>query len=150
MLFPIWGQFLDHDIALTSFADTEPVPIPVPKCDKYFDKECTGTQELPFMRSAFDPNQALRTQINLNTAWIDGSQIYGSSKSDADALRTFSKGKLLTSDNNLLPKDDDGFYISGDIRTNENIGLTVLHIIFLREHNRICTIISTRHPELTD
>lgn len=70
------------------------------------------------MRSAFDLNQALRTQINLNTAWIDGSQIYGSSKSDSDALRTFSKGKLLTSENNLLPKDENGFYISGDIRTN--------------------------------
>jgi hypothetical protein len=118
MMFPIWGQFLDHDIDLTSFADTEPVPIPVPLCDRFFDPDCTGNQELPFMRSAFDPNQALRTQINLNTAWIDGSQIYGSSKSDSDALRTFSKGKLLTSENNLLPKDENGFYISGDIRTN--------------------------------
>ena len=122
----------------------------VPKCDKFFDPDCTGTQSLPFMRSAFDPNQALRTQINLITAWIDGSQIYGSTKADADALRSFTKGKLLTSSKNMLPKDDNGFYISGDIRTNENIGLTALQTIFLREHNRICNIISSMHPNLSD
>lgn len=54
------------------------------------DKTCTGIQQIPLKRSAYDPNQSIRTQINVNTAWVDGSQIYGSSKTIADSLRTFS------------------------------------------------------------
>ena len=54
------------------------------------DKSCTGIQQIPIRRSAYDSSQAVRTQINVNTAWVDGSQIYGSSKTVADNLRSFS------------------------------------------------------------
>ena len=97
MLFALWGQFVEHDISSTQPGSTESVPIPVPRCDQYFDKDCTGTQQISFKRSAFDPTKNVRTEINLNTAWLDGSQIYGSDKATADKLRSFEKGKLLTS-----------------------------------------------------
>ncbi len=132
MLFPIWGQFVEHDIALTKSASTESIPIAVPKCDQWFDKTCTDTQTIPVRRSAFDPNQAVRTQINLNTAWLDGSQIYGSSTATANSLRSFTGGMLLTSTGDLLPKDSSGNFIAGDVRVNENIGLIALHTIFMR------------------
>lgn len=118
MLFPIWGQFVEHDISLTKSSTTESIPITIPKCDQWMDKTCTGTQQISMKRSAFDPNQAVRSQINLNTAWLDGSQIYGSSKTTTDSLRSFSQGKLLTSDGNLLPKSTSGFYLAGDVRAN--------------------------------
>jgi hypothetical protein len=122
----------------------------IPKCDQWFDKTCTGTQTIPMKRSAFDPNQAVRSQINLNTAWLDGGPIYGSSLSTSNSLRSFSKGKLLTSDGNLLPKDSSGNFVAGDARANENIGLTSLHTIFMREHNRLCDVIYAKNSSLTD
>lgn len=52
------------------------------------------------------------------TAWLDGSQIYGSSQTTADSLRTFEHGKLLTSEGNMPPKNARGFYFAGDVRIN--------------------------------
>ncbi len=90
---------------MTKSANTEDISIKVPKCDKWFDITCTGTQTIQAKRSAFDSNQAVRTQINLITAWLDGSQIYGSNTVTANQLRSFNGGMLLTSEGNLLPKD---------------------------------------------
>ncbi len=63
---------------------------------------------------------------------MDGSQIYGSSTATANSLRSFIQGKLITSDGNSLQKDASGKFMAGDVRVNENIGLTALHTIFLR------------------
>lgn len=90
----------------------------------------------------------MRTQINKNTAWLDGSQIYGSDKATAHKLRSFERGKLLTSSGNLLPRDGKGFFISGDSRVNENVGLTALHTLFMREHNRFCDQIAVKNKRV--
>ena len=39
---------------------------------------------------------------------------------------------------------------AGDIRANENIILTSLHTIFLREHNRMCDVIDEMNPGSSD
>ena len=52
MTFVIWGQFLDHDISLTEVG-TEEMPIPIPECDEFMDKNCDGTYSIPFNRSHF-------------------------------------------------------------------------------------------------
>src|SRR4030095_2194013 len=44
-----WGQFIDHDMALTPIAvPTETFNIPVPACDPQFDPNCTGTATISF------------------------------------------------------------------------------------------------------
>src|SRR6516165_4123169 len=78
-----WGQFIDHDIDLTSGgvgSQAQAANIPVPTGDPFFDPKNTGTQIINFMRSEFDPNTGTTTprqQINDITAWLDGSMVYG-------------------------------------------------------------------------
>lgn len=157
-----WGQFLDHDIDLSE-TGTESLPIPVPAGDPWFDPFGTGTIELPFTRSEFDPVLAPREQLNRLTAFIDASNVYGSSDDRALALRTLDgTGKLRTSAGDLLPYNDLGlpnaqpagldpglFFLAGDVRANEQIGLTAMHTLFVREHNRLCDALALSDPALT-
>ncbi len=153
-----WGQFLDHDITLTPEGHTEYEPVTLPNNEPLF------TEEMPFLRSEAMPGTGEdnpRQQINLITSWVDASNVYGSEVSRAAWLRTFQDGKLKTSAGNLLPYNttdgefgsavdpnapsmaapphaDDRHFVAGDVRANEQPGLTALHTIFMREHNRIC------------
>ena len=116
MLWGTWGQFLDHDITLTDDNSSEPLNIKVPRCDPFYDKKCTGKEEISIDRSEHDPTQEVRTNINQLTSWIDAGMVYGSTKVVNQGLRTFVDGKLKTSPDNLLPFDEDGEWIAGDIR----------------------------------
>ncbi|MCA9057374.1 MAG: peroxidase [Planctomycetaceae bacterium] len=170
-----WGQFIDHDIGLTPTAGTELLAIPVPTGDPYFDPAATGTQAIYTSRSIYDLDTGdsadnPREQVNTITAWIDGSMVYGSDQQRADALRTFSGGKLKMSADGMLPLNneenfpdgtlamandahrvaDDELFAAGDARANENIELTSLHTLFVREHNRLADQIAERQPELSD
>ncbi|MEM7768496.1 MAG: peroxidase family protein [Pseudomonadota bacterium] len=158
-----WGQFIDHDIGLTDGA-AEAADIPVPRGDVYFDPHGTGTQVIPFTRALFDPSTGTdspREQENEITAWIDGSMVYGSSVERAAALREGPDSPFLkTSPGNLLPKNVDGLsnatggrrdvtnlFLAGDIRANEQVGLTAMHTLFVREHNRLARKIQRRAPK---
>src|SRR3954453_17961171 len=95
-----WGQFLDHDIAPPpSPSPAEPFNVAVPAGDPSFDPAGTGTQSIPLNRSVSDPATGTgagdpRQQVNVVTAWLDGSQVYGSDTATAAALRTHSGGRL--------------------------------------------------------
>jgi peroxidase len=141
-----WGQFIDHDMDLTEgSAANAAFDIEVPTGDPFFDPFGTGTQTIGLNRAIFDPETGTTTpreQINEITAFLDGSQVYGSTEAVADSLRAFDgTGKLLTSsgDNGeiLLPTDSAGNFLAGDIRVNEQLGLISAHTLFVREHNRI-------------
>src|SRR5207244_3561528 len=164
-----WGQFLDHDLDLTQSASpAEPFNISVPTGDPSFDPFSTGTQIIPLNRSQYDSTTATsvdnpRQQTNSITAWIDGSVVYGSDATRAAALRTFVGGKLKTSDGNLLPFNtgglpnandahifaDNQLFLAGDVRANENIELTSLQTLFMREHNRLADAIAAADPTLS-
>jgi hypothetical protein len=89
-----------------------------------------------------------REQVNGITSFIDASNIYGSDDSTTDSLRTKSNGKLLVETlgtNDMLPKVK-GVEISGDVRAREMPGLTTMHTLFMREHNRLCDLIANDRP----
>lgn len=143
-----WGQFLDHDMDLTGPGDPpEKLSIPVAAGDAFFDPGGTGTQVIPFTRSVYAAGSVPRQQINQVTAWIDASNVYGSDDARAAELRTFSRGRLKMGRRKLLPFNVDGFpnnpstdpkfFLAGDVRSNEQNGLTAVHTLFVREHNRI-------------
>lgn len=140
-------------------------PILVPQGDMDFgsgtaqDGNC-----LHFRRSATTCDNPVhgsfsaREQINDLTSYIDGSMIYGSSATIAKAVRSFKDGllvegspvasggkatlPLLTIQQKrdelaaCVPADAD-CYLAGDVRVNEQVALTTVHTVWLREHNRI-------------
>ncbi len=159
-----WGQFIDHDIGVSPTPEgeeAEHLPIAVPADDPIFTQD-----SLSFTRSRkfgdTGENDIPREQFNHLTAWIDGSSVYGSTVARANYLRDFNTlGKLKTSTGNFLPYNTvdnevggeidpttpnmagaapflPPAFVAGDFRANEQTGLTAMHTLFVREHNRIC------------
>ncbi|MCB9838139.1 MAG: peroxiredoxin [Phycisphaeraceae bacterium] len=141
-----WGQFLDHDIDLTPEAGTEMALI-----DTTGDPDFLGTP-INFTRSVWDPATGVspanpRQQRNLITSFIDSSNVYGSDGVRNTALRELSGGRMATSAGNLLPYNTGGldnaqgagaasdYFLAGDVRSNEQAGLTSMHTLWVREHN---------------
>ena len=149
-----WGQFLDHDLDLTEAANPpEAFHIDISPGDPVFDPFQTGLMQIQLFRSVYDTSTGItnaRQQVNEITAWIDGSNVYGSDQETAKSLREFKNGRMRTSSGNLLPMDEFGFFQAGDIRANEQHGLTAMHTLFVREHNRIANRIQEKNPELSD
>lgn len=149
-LFWLWGQFLDHDIDL-SIPSNDPLSISVPKGDPTFDPAGEGGQTLTTHRSAaVDGVGGTRQQVNTISALIDGSNVYGSTAEQTDSLREFCGGRLRASENGYMPRTDNGSFVAGDVRANENIGLTAMHTLFMREHNRVADALAAENPTWSD
>jgi hypothetical protein len=168
----VWGQFIDHDMDLTPGGSGQLFNIPADPNDP----SQMGTQT--FERSSFDPHTGTsisnpRQQINAITSFLDLSQVYGSTKTVADALRTHIGGQLQTSPGNMLPYNNgtyfsvtqlaalnmandsqavtsDKLFATGDVRGNENVELTALQTLFVRNHNRIAAELQQEHPDWSD
>ncbi|CAL8111499.1 unnamed protein product [Orchesella dallaii] len=104
-----------------------------------------------------------REQLNQLTSWLDGSVVYGSTDSDLQALRMFTKGHLryshMSGRKSLLPRlvhppvDECVLssprlfcFAAGDGRVNEQPGLTTMHTIWMRQHNLIADKLSEINP----
>lgn len=112
-------------------------------------------EALKFRRTQPDLTNAAGAEVYQNEvcAWWDGSQIYGSDQRTQDLLRTdprrsgaFLPDGKLHLENGLLPVDSRGREVSGFTR-NWNVGLSVLHTLFAREHNGICDMLRQAHPD---
>ncbi|XP_037609748.1 eosinophil peroxidase-like isoform X2 [Sebastes umbrosus] len=115
-----------------------------------------------------------REQINALTAFLDLGQVYGSeeklalflrdNQSDSGLLRVNTEFKdngrellpfhplmvnmcatrrRVTNDSNAR---EVPCFIAGDVRVDENIGLTSIHTLFMREHNRVARALKRLNP----
>jgi heme peroxidase len=163
----VWGQFIDHNVGhrdengtaanipfdatdpLESFTNTLGV-IPFNRSAAAPGTGVTNT----------------RQHINTQTAFIDAEAVYGATDSRLDWMRAGTvdgnpdnnQAVFLTSPGNYLPRADargnastaptmavDGrllatpskAVIAGDVRANEQMALTAVQTLFMREHNRI-------------
>ncbi|WP_236976027.1 peroxidase family protein [Membranihabitans maritimus] len=176
----VWafGKFLEHEISYFETTSNDPLYVKVPRCDQFFDRNCSGDGNLTVHRISALPGTGVGTQVprnvaNQSTSWIDGSSIYGTTSEDAAWLRTNNEGKLKTSDGNFLPFNTSNgklngitdsnapkmdlkdparyrYFVTGDPRANQNLVLLSIYTLFVREHNRTCDEILLENPGLTD
>ncbi|KAK4208124.1 heme peroxidase, partial [Rhypophila decipiens] len=127
----------------------EKVNIPLQKDDKWI------TEHMSLHRTkadvTLDPSDIKCPGYkNANTAWWDGSQIYGSSEAMTKVLRgNDPDGKLVLDEHKMgtfLPRDNDGNPLTG-FNSNWWIGMEILHALFALEHNAICDALRKEYPD---
>lgn len=103
------------------------------------------------------------------TAFIDASTMYGSTPHNLRELRDNTDGLLrmhITPDNRtLLPQSKNIYdgcnrklemkrgrycFATGDERANENLHLTTMHLIWVRQHNNLATKLKDMNPNWDD
>ncbi|XP_064190296.1 peroxidasin isoform X1 [Anguilla rostrata] len=108
-----------------------------------------------------------REQINQLTSYIDASNVYGSSSHESEEIRDLAsqrgllrQGIVQRSGKPLLPfatgpptecmRDENESpipcFLAGDHRANEQLGLTAMHTLWFREHNRVATELLRLNP----
>lgn len=142
-LFVFFGQFIDHNLVATP-TTSQSLPIDVPSNDPSLSQS-----KLDFHRSerAIDTDGTQRP-VNSLSAILDLSAVYGVEVARNVALRVPGSCKLKVSNGNFMPFNEGRFfnapsssrefYLAGDHRANEHPMLTILHTVFLREHNSLC------------
>ncbi|XP_050073401.1 peroxidasin isoform X1 [Anopheles maculipalpis] len=120
------------------------------------------------MTSIFFGSVQPREQINQLTSFIDASQVYGYTETFAQELRNLTTEQGLLRDGPHFPNQKpllpfsaptDGMdcrrdldesqincFTAGDIRVNEQLGLTAMHIVWMREHNRLAEQLHRINP----
>ena len=93
------------------------------------------------------------TFLNEETHWWDASQLYGSTEKIHYLVRSFEHGRMRIEADGLLPLDPDprlhGIDLAG-FNNNWWAGLSILHTLFVREHNAICGRLQEAYPAWDD
>ncbi|MEY4354710.1 MAG: hypothetical protein RLZZ609_2951 [Cyanobacteriota bacterium] len=147
-----WIQFQTHD--WFSHGTNQPdrqIKVPVADGDPWEHQRPMGvdlTLDDPTRPS--DSDDQPRTFINKETHWWDASQIYGSTPEMVEKLRSHQDGKMRIEDNGFLPLDPQ---LGIDLVAFPGtwwVGLSMLHTLFVREHNSICLHLKAAYPNWGD
>ena len=166
-----WGQFLDHTLGLAE-GGTESANLAFDAADP-LEEFTNDFGAIEFTRDAAATGRSRqRQQVNTVSSYLDAWNVYGGSNARLEWLREgpvdgnlANNGPhlLLDADGNLPRRDERGdsssapsmdlmgrltgttdeAAVAGDVRANENIGLTAIHTLFAREHNRIVDLLPT-------
>ena len=156
LLAASWIQFMNHDwISHGDVADKSVITVPLQKGDPAAKRY--GKPALVFGETQADPTRgvggkepAATSFINEVTHWWDGSQIYGSDQATQDRLRSHDLGKMRLNLDGTLPIDPSVHVEDAAFVRNWWVGLSMLHTLFVREHNAICDMLHAAHPDDLD
>lgn len=159
LLAASWIQFMVHD--WVSHSDTEPgafLEVSLAENDPARHRYRQST--LVIGRTQVDPTYGgpsgkgkepvKATFLNEVTHWWDGSQIYGSDQVTQERLRSKEFGKMRLSPNGTLPVDPTTHVEEVGFVRNWWVGLSMLHTLFVREHNAICDMLHDAYPQWKD
>ena len=140
LLAAAWIQFQIHDWFLHN-TDECATPIKIPNLDN------KGTY-LKFQPTLRDSKGYT---INEATHWWDASMIYGSNFEQQKNVRSYNGGKLIAGRRPLSLKLDrrSGLPITGVVN-NWWIGLSLMHRIFIAEHNYLADTLAKEYPKWND
>ncbi|GBC06036.1 hypothetical protein RclHR1_06580008 [Rhizophagus clarus] len=158
-MMTFWADFITFDISFSQNVEpTDDFAILIPSDDvNYLSENTQGITQinqatLPFSRSY---NLASRGTVNLASAYVDGSILYGIDETRLNEVLRDPNNRckmLLTygesGDSALgyLPKDTNGNYIYGQNTVRgTNIFVDMIITVFLREHNRRCDNLTSIH-----
>lgn len=154
-----FGQFIDHDLSMTPFIHLNSsccgqhrsplcFNIDIPLYDPKF-RSCNSSC-MEFVRSVpvWDDVSSSMSQLNTRTSFLDADMLYGVGDKWARELRELDRGRLKVFAGKYLCPDVspemcfskhplEPCFRSGDLRVNEQVRLTVTHMLLMREHNRI-------------
>lgn len=150
LLSAAWIQFMNGDwINHGEISYVRMIDVPLSEDDPARSRYRQHT--LSVGRTQRDPTRgdeepAATSAINEVTHWWDGSQIYGSDQRTQLCLRSGTLGKMRVNEDGTLPVDHTGVEVTG-FRRNWWVGLSMLHTLFVLEHNTICDMLHTAHPD---
>lgn len=146
LLAAAWIQFETHD--WFSHGDNQPDrQIEVPGQQ---DEELLKIDRTLADHTRSDQQNDPPSFINYETHWWDASQIYGSNSERVNLLRSNTDGKLRIGDDGRLPLDESkGIDLVGNPGTWW-LGLSLLHTLFVKEHNLICDHLKRDNPTWSD
>ncbi|QQD24872.1 peroxidase [Venatoribacter cucullus] len=146
-----WIQFMTHDWFFHGENSAEnPIEVPLPAGDSM------GSGTLKVRRTQPDTTRIASeahlpdSYQNHVTHWWDGSQIYGSDLETSNSIREFQGGRLTVNADGTLPRE----FFSGLPKTgfvdNWWVGLSMLHQLFVKEHNAIAETLAASYPDKDD
>jgi hypothetical protein len=172
-----WGQLLDHTFGLAAGGGTNaPIAFnatdPLEEFTNDFGSISFGRDAIAPGSGATTPRQ----QTNTVSSYIDAWAVYGGTNSRIEWLRqgpvdgnlANNSALMLTTADGYLPRADargnaataptmqlpgpligapQTAIIAGDVRANENIALTAVQTLLVREHNRIVGLLPPQLPE---
>lgn len=159
MLAAVWIQFMNHDW-LSHGRNEDQRQHKVARADG----KTESIDETAVPKSGNFHKNFGRVSINQVTHWWDASQIYGSSLEEQKKLRHGENGKLRmevrgkhhmedllpldSSDEDLTTnnKQNVGREMTG-FRDNWWVGLSMLHTLFVKEHNAIADLLHARYAK---
>lgn len=154
MIAGVWIQFMNHDW-LTHGPNMVGNQYKIKGPDGV-EHVIDRTKDNPSVRSQYKEGYD-KVSANDSTHWWDASQIYGNNQKEQTVLRSFSRGKMRTetvNGNELLPKNpnlnpadnrqNNGYEATG-FRDNWWVGLSMLHTLFVKEHNAIAEAVMKKH-----
>jgi hypothetical protein len=152
VLAACWIQFQNHD--WFSHGDNSPTDY----LEVSLNPDDPWGEDVMTVRATAKPQQTADgtelppAYLNSVTHWWDGSQIYGSDEERCRELRTGSDG-MMRIDDGFLPEETDpgkqGIDLSG-FTDNYWAGLSMLHTLFVKEHNAIAAYLKGHHPTWDD
>ncbi|XP_055903868.1 peroxidase-like [Eupeodes corollae] len=156
------GRFVEKNPELCFNLDIPPEDV---------DNVKAGNECMEFVRTLTDEgsncnyNGGPVEQLNAVTSYLDMSMLYGNSDEVIQGIRAFQGGRMIVEERNgqsWAPQnpnatqvcnvdDENGVcYSTGDIRVNSSPGVTIMAIMFLREHNRLADELSKLNPHWSD